>query len=170
VRADDRWFRPDPRTGLRLADGLLRLIDHVDVVPGGGKHGQGYLFGSREVADNDWYFDCHFHRDPVMPGSLGVEAVLQALQVYVMDSGLADGMGPVEFRIPLDTPYTWRYRGQILRGEGDMTFDVHVREVRRSESGELIVVGDGSVWKPGLRIYELTGIAVAVRPARSEPA
>jgi 3-hydroxymyristoyl/3-hydroxydecanoyl-(acyl carrier protein) dehydratase len=170
VRPDDRWFRPDPRTGLRLADGLLRLIDHVDVVPGGGKHGQGYLFGSREVADDDWYFDCHFHRDPVMPGSLGVEAVLQALQVYVMDSGLADGMGPVEFGIPLDVPYTWRYRGQILRGEGDMTFEVHVREVRRAETGELIVVGDASVWKPGLRIYELTGVAVAVRPARSETA
>ncbi|HEX6075430.1 MAG TPA: hypothetical protein VFZ32_09225, partial [Micromonosporaceae bacterium] len=170
VRADDRWFRPDPGSGLRLADGLLRIIDHVDVVPGGGVHGQGYLFGSRTVADDDWYFDCHFHRDPVMPGSLGVEAVLQALQVYVMDSGLADGMGQVEFGIPLDTPYTWRYRGQILRGDGEMTFEAHVREVRRTDSGELIVVGDASVWKPGLRIYELTGVAVAVRPARSETA
>ncbi|MGY1452812.1 beta-ketoacyl synthase N-terminal-like domain-containing protein [Streptomyces sp. SS8] len=164
VRSDDRWFRPQPGTGLHLADDHLRMVDEVTVVDGGGTHGQGYLFGRRTVADDDWYFDCHFHRDPVMPGSLGVEAVIQALQVHVIDSGLADGMGPVRFGVPLDIAMGWKYRGQILRGDGEMTFDAHIKEVRRDD-GRLVVIADAAVWKPGLRIYELTDVAVEVVPA-----
>ncbi|MGK5449902.1 hypothetical protein ACSNOE_21125, partial [Streptomyces radiopugnans] len=164
VRSDDRWFRPQPGTGLHLADDHLRMVDEVTVVDGGGVHGQGYIHGSRTVADDDWYFDCHFHRDPVMPGSLGVEAVIQALQVHVIDSGLADGMGPVRFGVPLDVAMGWKYRGQILRGDGEMTFDAHIKEVRRDD-GRLVVVADAAVWKPGLRIYELTDVAVEVVPA-----
>ncbi|URN13875.1 hypothetical protein LUW77_28340 [Streptomyces radiopugnans] len=140
------------------------MVDEVTVVDGGGVHGQGYIHGSRTVADDDWYFDCHFHRDPVMPGSLGVEAVIQALQVHVIDSGLADGMGPVRFGVPLDVAMGWKYRGQILRGDGEMTFDAHIKEVRRDD-GRLVVVADAAVWKPGLRIYELTDVAVEVVPA-----
>ncbi|MBT2675421.1 3-hydroxyacyl-[acyl-carrier-protein] dehydratase FabA [Streptomyces sp. ISL-14] len=167
VRSDERWFAPQAGTRLRLGDEHLRLVDHVTFVPGGGEHAEGYLFGRRDIDPDDWYFSCHFYRDPVMPGSLGVEAVLQALQLYVIDSGLADGMGPVRFTVPRDVEMQWKYRGQILRTDGEMTFDAHIKEVRRSE-GRLVVVADASVWKPGLRIYELTDIAVEVVPAEED--
>jgi 3-hydroxymyristoyl/3-hydroxydecanoyl-(acyl carrier protein) dehydratase len=168
VRDDERWF-----TGpLRLGDGHLRLVDEVDVVDGGGRHGLGYLRGRRRIDPDDWYFACHFHRDPVMPGSLGVEAVLQALQVFVLDAGLADGFARPEFALPRDVPMGWKYRGQILRTDREMTFDLHVKEIRRAD-GELLVIADASIWRrptsdaprrgPGLRIYELTDVAVAVR-------
>ncbi|MFE0574429.1 beta-ketoacyl synthase N-terminal-like domain-containing protein [Streptomyces albogriseolus] len=166
VRSDDRWFTPAAGSGLRLGDGHLRLVDEVTLVDGGGEHGKGYVHGHRRIDPDDWYFSCHFHRDPVMPGSLGVEAVLQGLQALVIESGLADGMGPVRFAVPRDVPMGWKYRGQILREDREMTFDAHIKEVRRTD-GRLTVVADASVWKPGLRIYELTDIAVDVVPDES---
>ncbi|MFI5780093.1 hypothetical protein [Nocardia sp. NPDC051570] len=163
VRSDDRWFAPQPGTGLRLGDGHLRMIENATVVPGGGRFGQGYVHGTRVIDPEDWYFACHFHRDPVMPGSLGVEALIQALQLYVIDSGLAADMGPVTFELPVGVPTSWRYRGQIDQGDQEMTFDVSVKEIRR-EPERLLIIADANVWKPGLRIYQLTDIAVEVRP------
>jgi len=165
VRSDDRWFDPD-RT-LRLAGGHLRMVDEVDIVDGGGEYGLGYLRGRRTIDPADWYFDCHFHRDPVMPGSLGVEAIIQALQVYVMDAGLTEGMNRPVFTLPKGVPMSWRYRGQILRPDAEMTFDAHLKEVRR-ESDRLLVIADANVWKPGLRIYHLDGIAVQVTEGQPE--
>ncbi|CAL99376.1 PfaB family protein [Saccharopolyspora erythraea NRRL 2338] len=160
VRSDERWFTP--RDGLRLSGGHLRLVDEVDLVEDGGEHGRGYLRGRREIDPHEWYFDCHFHRDPVMPGSLGVEAVIQALHLYVLETGLAGHLGEATFATPVDERMEWKYRGQILRTDGEMTFDAHITDVRVDDD-RVVVVADANVWKPGLRIYELTGVAVQAR-------
>ncbi len=147
--------------GLRIGSGQLDLVDAVDIVPGGGLHQAGYLRGHRYVRPDEWDFSCHFHRDPVMPGSLGVEAILQAMQLYVIEFGLAAGIDRPQFAASAGVTMGWRYRGQILRTDSDMDFDVHIKEVRR-EPGRILVIGDANLWKHGLRIYELTDVAVAV--------
>ncbi|WP_194915636.1 polyketide synthase [Catenulispora rubra] len=164
IRHVDDWFT---RPGLRLADGHLRMVDTVDIVAGGGKYEKGYLYGHREIAHDDWYFECHFYRDPVMPGSLGVEALIQALQVYAIDLGLGEDFADPVFAMPLGVATTWKYRGQILRTEGPMTFDLHVKEIRR-EADRVLVIADANVWKPGMRIYEITDIAVEVHDRRED--
>lgn len=148
---------------LRLPGGHFHLVDHMDVVEDGGRHGKGYLHGRRRVRPDEWYFDCHFHRDPVMPGSLGVEAVLQALRLYVIDQGLADGIGRPRFALATNVAMSWKYRGQILRHDDELSFDAHIKEVRR-DGDRLTVIADADLWKPGLRIYELTDVAIEVRP------
>lgn len=153
---------------VRAAQGHLALLDTVDVVDGGGRHGRGYLRAVRPVADGDWFFAYHFHLDPVMPGSLGVEAVLQALQEWALDAGLADGLTAPEFVVPAGLPLSWRYRGQILADDREMTLEVHIEDVQR-RPGRVRVIAEASVWKPGLRIYELTGVAVELRGAGAEP-
>jgi 3-hydroxymyristoyl/3-hydroxydecanoyl-(acyl carrier protein) dehydratase len=140
------------------ASGPLQLLDEMEVVDGGGRHGAGYIRAVRPVAAGDWFFARHFHLDPVMPGSLGVEAVIQALQQWLLDTGATAELADPEFVVPAGVELTWRYRGQILAGDGAMTLEVHVREVRR-RPGRVRVIADASLWKPGLRIYELTGIA-----------
>ena len=149
------------RSTAKLAGGRLDLVEWIDVLPSGGKHGQGYLRGHRSIRPDEWYFSCHFHRDPVMPGSLGVEAVLQAMQVYAVESGLTDGLVNPRFQPGSGLETSWRYRGQILRTDPDMEFDVHIREVRRSP-GRIQLIGDACVWKSDLRIYELVGVSVEV--------
>ncbi|MDT0398782.1 MULTISPECIES: beta-ketoacyl synthase N-terminal-like domain-containing protein [Streptomyces] len=156
-------FRDDSGGGLRLPGGRFDLVDRVDLVADGGRHGAGYLHGHRGIRPDEWYFDCHFHRDPVMPGSLGVEAVLQALRLFVLDQDLARGMTRPRFAMATDVEMSWKYRGQILRDDRELFFDVHVKEVRE-EAGRLLLIADADLWKPGLRIYELTDVAIEVRP------
>ncbi|NJQ14289.1 beta-ketoacyl synthase N-terminal-like domain-containing protein [Streptomyces bohaiensis] len=148
--------------GPRLPGGHFDLVDHVDLVDDGGRYGRGYLHGERAVRPDEWYFSCHFHRDPVMPGSLGVEAILQALRLYTVDRGLANDVPRPRFAPATDIAMSWKYRGQILRDDGRLTFDVHVKEVRRT-AGRVVVVADADLSKNGMRIYELTDVAIEVR-------
>ncbi|MDN5917475.1 MAG: hypothetical protein L0I76_20665 [Pseudonocardia sp.] len=167
------WLDQHPHQEVRMIDaavgasGPLELLTRVEVVDGGGRHGGGYLRAVRPVDPADWFFTRHFHLDPVMPGSLGIEAVIQALQAWLLDNGGADGMTEPEFVVPAGVEFTWRYRGQILAGDGEMTLEVHIRDVERAP-GRVRVVADASLWRvpngmAGLRIYELDGIAAEVR-------
>ncbi|RBM20684.1 beta-ketoacyl synthase N-terminal-like domain-containing protein [Streptomyces sp. PT12] len=149
----------------RLPGGHLDLVDRVALVADGGRHGQGYLHGIRAVRPDEWYFSCHFHRDPVMPGSLGVEAILQAMRLFVREQGLAEGIEAPRFAMATDIELKWKYRGQILRDDAELTFDVHIREIRR-EPGRVVLVADADLSKRGLRIYELSDLALEVRSSR----
>ncbi|WP_245671581.1 beta-hydroxydecanoyl-ACP dehydratase [Nocardia amamiensis] len=150
--------RADPNARL-CARNTLALIDRVDVVDGGGRYEAGYLHSLREIDPSDWYFTRHFHLDPVIPGSLGVESVIHAIQEWMIDAGFADTIGDPVFRIPADIPFRWRYRGQFLPTDGTVELEAHIKEVRRGPDG-ITVIADGSLWKPGLRIYELLDLAV----------
>ncbi|MFD0364771.1 hypothetical protein ACFQZZ_25305 [Nocardia sp. GCM10030253] len=166
LRTDPSAFEGDG-AHLKLAQGQLRLVDRADVVPGGGQFQAGYVRGYRQVRPDDWYFGYHFHRDPVMPGSLGVEAVIQALQLYILRTGLAEGITRPRFAPPRGVQMSWRYRGQILPTDRDMEFEAHIKEVRR-DGDQLVVIADANVWRDGLRIYELQDVAVEVRSAVNE--
>ncbi|WP_084654988.1 beta-ketoacyl synthase [Nocardia altamirensis] len=157
-RIDVAARRADPRAPL-CARRTLALIDGIDVVDGGGKYEAGYLHSLREIDGSDWYFDRHFHLDPVIPGSLGVESVIHALQEWLLDAGFADTLHDPVFRIPGDIAFSWRYRGQFLPTDGTVELEAHIKEVRRGPRG-VTVIADGSLWKPGLRIYELIDLAV----------
>ncbi|MFJ9370917.1 hypothetical protein ACIRRA_41805 [Nocardia sp. NPDC101769] len=164
---DKSWYEPHPETGLYIGSGHFRMLDSAVVVPGGGRNGRGHLKATRQVEPDDWYFDCHFHEDPVMPGSLGVEAVMQGLQTYVMATDLAAGLGKVRFGLATGVPFTWTYRGQILQHEKRMDLELDVTEVRETPQG-LLVLADASIFKPGMRIYHLQNVAVAVERVDSK--
>ncbi|MVU80469.1 beta-ketoacyl synthase [Nocardia sp. ET3-3] len=150
--------RADPAARACSRD-RLALIDRVEVVDEGGNYGAGYLHSLRTIDPGDWFFARHFHLDPVIPGSLGVESVIHAVQEWMLDAGFADGMADPVFRIPVGIAFSWRYRGQFLPTDGTVELEAHIKSVRRDEHGTTVVV-DGSLWKPGLRIYELVDLAV----------
>lgn len=175
------WLAEHPRAQVRTIDvaarradpsaplcsrGTLALIDRIDVVDGGGEHGAGYLHSLRAIDPDDWFFARHFHLDPVIPGSLGVESVIHAVQEWLVDAGHAAGMADPVFRIPADIPFSWRYRGQFLPTDGTVELEAHIKELRRGPHGVTAVV-DGSLWKPGLRIYEVTDLAVELVDRRA---
>jgi 3-hydroxymyristoyl/3-hydroxydecanoyl-(acyl carrier protein) dehydratase len=159
--------RADPAAPLCSREHLA-LLDELTVVDGGGRYGKGYLHSTRAIDPDDWFFVRHFHLDPVIPGSLGVETVIQALQEWLLDSGLADGMRDPGFVLPVGVPFTWKYRGQFLPTDGTTTLEAHIKEVQR-KSGRLRVTADASMWKPGLRIYELNDIAIELREQGAAP-
>ncbi|MEU5695102.1 beta-ketoacyl synthase [Actinosynnema sp. NPDC020468] len=146
----------------------LALLDEVSVVDGGGEHGAGYLWARRAIDPDDWFFARHFHLDPVIPGSLGVESVVVAMQEWLLASGHAADLRDPGFVLPVGVPFSWKYRGQFLPTDGASTLEVHIKDVLR-KPGRVRVIGDASVWKPGLRIYELIDIAVELREEGAEP-
>ena len=52
----------------------------------------------KAVDPRDWFYACHFYQDPVMPGSLGLEAMVEALQAFVLRLGLGRELRTVMLR------------------------------------------------------------------------
>jgi PfaB family protein len=157
-------FRAQPgRPHERLAGGRLHFLDHAVWSPDGGCHGRGYVHAERRVDTRDWYFSCHFFMDPVMPGSLGLEAMLEAVQAWTLAAGLTRTFRSPRFG-PAEHEMTWKYRGQIIEGVDTLALEVHVARVDQ-RAGEVVVIADGSLWRDGLRIYEVSGLAVRVTEA-----
>jgi PfaB family protein len=136
---------------LRAQAGRLRLLEKAVLIEGGGHYGRGYVHAEAPVTPQDWFLACHFHEDPVMPGSLGVEAMLQAMQVYAQKHGLGDPRGA----LPGHTT-TWKYRGQVPPEWDSVMLEVHVAD---SAAGSHII-GDASLWRKGRRIYEVKGLGL----------
>ena len=143
-----------------MAGGQLNFLDAVSIVEGGGKVGVAYIFGERTVDATDWFFRYHFHQDPVMPGSLGVEAIIELLQTYALKNDLGAGFTNPRFIAPA-TEVVWKYRGQITPLNKQMSLDVHITDIVR-EAGEVRLIGDANLSKDGLRIYEVKNIVLSI--------
>ncbi len=144
----------------RLAGGQLNFVDSVSIVEGGGKSGLAYIYGERSVDASDWFFRYHFHQDPVMPGSLGVEAIIELLQAYALKNDLGAQFNNPRFIAPL-SKVVWKYRGQITPLNKRMTLDVHLTDIIRNKD-EVRLMGDANLCKDGLRIYEVKDIVLSI--------
>jgi acyl transferase domain-containing protein/3-hydroxymyristoyl/3-hydroxydecanoyl-(acyl carrier protein) dehydratase len=148
-----------------LAGGQLNFVDTVSIVEGGGKASLAYIYGERTVDPSDWFFRYHFHQDPVMPGSLGVEAIIELLQTYALKNDLGAQFTNPRFIAPL-TNVVWKYRGQITPLNKQMSLDVHLTDIIR-EQDSVRLVGDANLSKDGLRIYEVKDIVLSIIEAQS---
>ncbi len=138
----------------------LGLLDKVTLSSSGGHFGKGYLHAYRPVNPQDWFYPFHFIGDPVMPGSLGVEAILEMMKAYALALSLGSGLHRPRFSQPAgDAATSWRYRGQITPQNQMMELEVHIKAVESREAVR-IVSGDASVWVDGLRIYEVKNISI----------
>ncbi|MES4903380.1 MULTISPECIES: hypothetical protein [unclassified Streptomyces] len=155
--------RLDLSHDVRLGRGRFALLREADLVPDGGEHGAGYLLWERTVPKDDWFMAHHFRFDPVMPGSVGVEALFQSVAAYALHTGLADALPAPAARPAALVELAWKYRGQITPGHRLMRGEVHIRQVRPHGDG-LLLIADGSVWRDDLRIYQVDNIGVEILP------
>jgi 3-hydroxymyristoyl/3-hydroxydecanoyl-(acyl carrier protein) dehydratase len=156
------YYQPSDRQPYyRLAQHQLDLLHEVKIMEGGGYHHKGYIYAKKIVNPNDWYFKCHFYLDPVMPGSLGVEAILHAIQVYAISLNIGKTMKSPRF-VPVNNHQViWKYRGQIPYGEAQMQLEVHLSKIE-SQPNCITLIGDASLWRSNLRIYEVKNIAISL--------
>jgi 3-hydroxyacyl-[acyl-carrier protein] dehydratase/trans-2-decenoyl-[acyl-carrier protein] isomerase len=47
-----------------------------------GEFKKGYIKAELDIKDNLWFFNCHFKKDPVMPGCLGLDAMWQLVGFF----------------------------------------------------------------------------------------
>jgi 3-hydroxyacyl-[acyl-carrier protein] dehydratase/trans-2-decenoyl-[acyl-carrier protein] isomerase len=79
---------------------MFDRISHIS--EDGGEHGKGQIVAEFDIHPDLWFFPCHFHGDPVMPGCLGVDALWQMLGFFLgwlgaPGRGRALGVGEVKF-------------------------------------------------------------------------
>ncbi|NQZ82067.1 MAG: 3-hydroxyacyl-[acyl-carrier-protein] dehydratase FabA [Colwellia sp.] len=155
---------PEGKPHYRLAGGQMNFIDTVSIVEGGGEGGDvaavAYIYGERTIDPTDWFFRYHFHQDPVMPGSLGVEAIIELLQTYAVKNNLGKDFTNPRFIAPA-TEVVWKYRGQITPVNKQMSLDVHITEIIK-EKDEIRIIGNANLSKDGLRIYHIKDIVLSI--------
>ena len=155
--------RIEDHLGGAIADGRLATLDRVTGLwPQGGAAGLGRIRAERSIDPSHWYFKAHFFQDSVQPGSIGIDAMLQALRLLAVELELQPESETAErTRFEVAAPgvdMTWKYRGQVVPTNGCVVVDIEVSERR----GDLLV-GRGSLWVDGKRIYEADGLSVRAR-------
>ncbi len=143
--------------GGALPGDMLRMIDTVRVLePEGGSKGLGRIVTEKTVDPAEWFFKAHFYQDPVQPGSLGLEAVLQAIGLLSSEK-----RGQPELKLaPIveNQPIQWKYRGQVIPQNQTIVVDADIIEWDDEK-----VMADASLWVDGLRIYHAPRIGLTFR-------
>jgi 3-hydroxyacyl-[acyl-carrier protein] dehydratase/trans-2-decenoyl-[acyl-carrier protein] isomerase len=130
---------------------LFDRIIHID--SDGGQYGKGYIEAEFDIHPDQWFFQCHFLGDPVMPGSLGLDALWQLVGFYLgwiggKGRGRALGCGEAKFA------------GEVTPETKKVTYKIEMKRVinRRLVMG----IGDGVLEADGKPIYTSTDMRVGL--------
>ena len=151
---------PFPGTMVRMMD----RIDHWE--PEGGPNGLGFIRGLKTVDPNEWFFHAHFRDDPVWPGSLGLEAMLQLLKADAARVWGADDKSRF-VAMPPGTKHGWSYRGQVIQSVKEVTVEC---AITARDDERRIVTGEGYLLADGRPIYHMKDFAVQVQRNDQEQA
>jgi len=148
---------------LRLPGTMLLMLDRVTGYwPEGGKAGLGKLRSEKDVDPGEWFFKAHFYTDPVQPGSLGIEAMVQLLQFFMLENGMGDGMENPRFEpLMMGRPLSWKYRGQVVPKNKVIYCELDITEVGEDDQGRFAVC-DAYLWVDDLRIYQAIGMGMRI--------
>jgi 3-hydroxymyristoyl/3-hydroxydecanoyl-(acyl carrier protein) dehydratase len=137
----------------------LDLLNEVQIDATGGELRLGRAVGRQVVDNQDWYYPCHFHDDPVMPGSLGIEAALQALRSLAEGTTERSQSQKVEW--PLESEWKWEFRGEVRPGTKELTVMVEVKE-KKLVQDQVEWIAQAIVAREGKQIYRLPRISLLV--------
>jgi 3-hydroxyacyl-[acyl-carrier protein] dehydratase/trans-2-decenoyl-[acyl-carrier protein] isomerase len=132
----------------------MLMFDRISQInASGGAHGKGEVVAELDIHRDQWFFDCHFLNDPVMPGCLGLDAMWQLVGFFLGWSGApgrgrALGVGEVKFT------------GQVTPNVSKVVYRIDLKRVilRRLVMG----VGDGVLEADGKPIYEAKDLRVGL--------
>ena len=132
----------------------MLMFDRIsEIAEEGGEHGKGLVRAELDVKPDLWFFPCHFKGDPVMPGSLGLDALFQLVGFFLgwlgsSGKGRALGMGEVKFS------------GQVLPTMKKVVYGIDIKRVMRSKL--VLGIADGWLSADGSVLYRANDIKVGL--------
>ena len=138
----------------------MLLMDRITTITAdGGANGKGYIEAEFDIDPSLWFFACHFNQDPVMPGSLGLDALWQMVGFFLGWSGLPGrgrALGCSEAK----------FRGQVRPYAKLVTYKVDMKRV--VNRGSLVMgIGDGVLEVDGRAIYTAADLRVGLNDPAS---
>ena len=134
-----------------LVNPKITMLDEIDCFDlQGGQQQLGFVQGHKYVNADAWFFAAHFYQDPVVPGSLGLESLLQLFTLLAYEHWGTSSVMACQ-------THTWSYRGQVLPTQNKMTTQLEVTHLNHTDR---IMRGNGLLAVDGLVIYRMSDFAV----------
>lgn len=136
-----------PLPNMLMVDRIVEINDY------GGNAGKGLLVAELDITPDLWFFACHFHGDPVMPGCLGLDAMWQLVGFFLgwtgaLGRGRALGSGQVKFS------------GQVTPKNKLIRYIINMKRIVKR--GVVMGVADGSMEVDGKQIYTAADLRVGL--------
>jgi 3-hydroxymyristoyl/3-hydroxydecanoyl-(acyl carrier protein) dehydratase len=144
---------PPAGPGLHAPASAWQLLDRIEHLS------ETEAVATLDVDPSAWFFEAHFFQDPVMPGSLGVEAFLQLVQAWAR-ARFPHLAATHRFELGARR-HAWTYRGQVRPHTKQVRVLARIREVTESPS----VIADGFLLADGLPIYSMRDYELRLVPA-----
>ena len=132
----------------------MLMFDRIsDISNEGGKLARGAVTAELTISPDLWFFACHFYRDPVMPGCLGLDALWQLLGFHLAwlgHKGRGRALGVEDIR----------FREQVLPSTKIVSYELHIRRII---SGKLVMgIADGVLQADGVVSLTAKGLRVGL--------
>lgn len=144
---------------LSMPSSQLLMSDRITGFwPEAGRSGLGIIRSEKDVEPTDWYFKAHFFQDPVQPGSLGLEGMVQLVQWYALEKKFPETMvRPVWSLVSEQQEVLWKYRGQVRPENQLVKTIVEILQIEQMQNS-IRIHAKGSLWCDGVRIYEAASL------------
>lgn len=121
-------------------DNMLLMDRVTHIRPHEGIFRKGFITSELDISEDNWFFECHFVDEPLMPGSLMLEGLWQTLGFYLAWSGYpgkARALGVSDLKL----------RGEVTPETGKIEYHVDIKRILQKQS--VIAVAQGKVVQGG---------------------
>ncbi|HWB10525.1 MAG TPA: bifunctional 3-hydroxydecanoyl-ACP dehydratase/trans-2-decenoyl-ACP isomerase [Pirellulales bacterium] len=119
---------------------LLAFDEVIEISGTGGKYGQGFAVARKDLSDMGWVFKSHFESDPVMPGTMMVEGLLQLTGFFGAYLG-AKGTGRAA---KVDDV---KFLAEVMPSDKEIFYRI---DVRKRSAGNSLLITEGKVTAGGI--------------------
>lgn len=119
----------------------------------GGAFGKGQIRAELDVHKDFWFFECHFNKDPVMPGCLGLDAMWQLIGFFL---GWTGGPGRGRALGSKDV----KFYGQVLPTAKNVEYVIDMKRVIKRKL--YMGIGDAHLFVDGREIYSAEDLKVGL--------
>ena len=132
----------------------MLMFDRITKITNtGGMFEKGEIIAQFDIDPSLWFFECHFEKDPVMPGCLGLDAMWQLVGFFlgwIGEPGRGRALGAASIK----------FAGEILQDTKKVEYIINMKKVIKR--GVVVGVGNGIVKADGKTIYHAEGLKVGL--------